>query len=117
MTTISNGLVTLNPRLWMDYKSTREANTRTHPLMGGGIAVSLAPASPRTVSLALLFTNEDDSKRCEDMLATPGVITITEDGRDTHSMQFVVTGRIGRDLDTETAEDWVVSAEVVEVGA
>ncbi len=117
MTTISDGITTLHPILWMDYKSTRAANTKVHPLMGGGVALSLAPASPRTVNIALLFEDEAESKTCEDMHAGTGVITITEEGRDTASMQYVVVGTIGRDLDPETADRWIVSAEVLEVGA
>jgi hypothetical protein len=117
MTEISDGTDTLHPILWMDYASARDARTRTHPLMGGGTAVTLAPAGPRKVVLALLFADEDESKACEDMHARPGVITITEDGRDTHSMQYVVTGAVTRELDPETAEVWIVAAEVQEVGA
>lgn len=117
MTTISDGITTLHPILWMDYKSTRDANTKVHPLMGGGVSLSLAPASPRTITVALLFDDEDESKACEDMHAGTGVITITEDDRDTASMQYVVIGTIGRDLDPETADVWIVSAEVIEVGA
>lgn len=117
MTTLSDGTTTLNPLLWMDYRSTRDANTKAHPLMGGGVALSLAPASPRRVAVALLFTDETESKQCEDMHAGTGVITITETGRDTASMQYVVVGNIERELDRETSELWIVSAEVIEVGA
>lgn len=117
MTVISNGITTLHPELWMDYKSARTANTKVHPLMGGGVAISLAPASPRTVTVALLFLTEAESKQCEDMHAATGVITITEDGRDTASMQYVVTGQVRRELDPDSRELWIVSAEVTEVGA
>ncbi len=116
MTTITDGITTLHPKLWINYKSDREANTKVHALMGGGVALSLAPASPRTAAVALLFDDEDESKQCEDMHAGTGVITITEPGRTTHSMQYVVTGRITREL-ADTAKQWIVSAEVIEVGA
>ena len=116
-TTISDGITTLHPLAWMDYKSTRDARTKVHPLMGGTVAISLAPADPRTVNVALLFDDEAASKTCEDMHARTGVITITETGRPTASMQYVVSGRIERELDTETAALWIVSAAVIEVGA
>ena len=116
MTTISDGTTELHPILWMNYKTTRAANTTAHPLMGGNVAITLAPPEPRRAAVALLFDDEDASKACEDMHATPGVITITEEGRDTHSMQYVVIGTIGRELDPESAAIWVVTAEVIEVG-
>lgn len=116
-TTISNGETTLTPVLWAGYESTREAGTKTNRLMSGKTSVTLALAGPRKVSVALLFDDEQTSLDCELMHATPGVITITEDGRDTHSMQYVVVGRITRELNKETQALWVVSADVQEVGA
>lgn len=116
-TTVTDGNTTLHPELWMDYKSAREANTKVHALMGGNVAITLAPSSPRTVNIALLFESEHDSKLCEDMHAGTGVITITETDRATASMQYVVVGKISRELDPDTSELWIVSAEVIEVGA
>lgn len=116
-TTVTDGITTLHPVLWTDYRSTRAANTKAHPLMGGGVALSLAPASPRGINVALVFDDEAESKQCEDMHAGTGVITITETGRDTASMQYVVVGNIERELDKETAAVWIVSADVIEVGA
>lgn len=115
MTEITNGVTTVHPILWMEYASTRQANTRTHPLMSGGTAVTLAPHGPRTVTLALLFDDEEESIVCEDMHARPSVFTITEAGRPTHSMQYVAVGRVSRELDQETAAVWIVSVEVQEV--
>ncbi len=115
MTTISDGTTTLHPLAWMDYQSSREAGTRTHRLASGRVALTLAKAGPRRVTIALLFDDEDVSARCEAMLATPGVLTITEDGRDSVPMQFVVVGRIERELDPDTDDAWIVSAEVQEV--
>lgn len=117
MTTISDGTTTLHPLAWMDYQSAREAGTRTHRLMGGGVAVTLAPTGPRRVTVALLFDDEDVSAQCEAMLSTPGVLTIGEGGRSTVPMQFVVVGRIERELDPDTDDAWIVTAEVQEVGA
>lgn len=117
MTSITDGTVTLHPILWTQYRSTREARTRTHPLASGGTAVSLARSGPRRVNVALLFDDELESEQCEAMHARPGVITITETDRPTHSMQYVVVGNIERELDPETADVWIVTAEVLEVGA
>lgn len=117
MTTISDGTTTLTPVLWMDYESTRQAGTRTHTLVSGKQSITLAPAGPRRVRVALLFDDEAASIACETMHAGTSVITITEDGRPTHSMQYVVMGDIRRELDKETAAVWIVSAEVQEIGA
>lgn len=116
MTAISNGITTVTPILWMDYTSTREANTRSHQLVSGRAAITLHPAGPRRVSVVLLFADETESKACEDMHAQPGIITITEDDRPTHSMQYVVVGKITRELDSETQDAWIVTAEAEEVG-
>lgn len=115
-TTITNGTTVLQPLLWMEYRSTREANTIVHQLHGGGTAITVAPHAPREVAVALLFDDEAAAAACEAMHARPGVIQITEDGRPTHSMQYVVTGPVERVLDTETARAWIVSARVTEVG-
>lgn len=117
MTTLTDGSTTLHPLLWLGYRTAREARTRTHALMGGGQAVTLAPSGPRTSAVALLFADEPESVACETMLATPGVLEISEPDRPTHGMQFVVTGRIERELVTETARQWIVMADVQEVGA
>lgn len=117
MTEITNGTTTLHPILWMGYVSSRDARTKTHDLVSGDTAITLAPAGPRRVTVVLLFTDEDESKACEDMHARPGILTITEDGRTTHSMQYVVIGKVARELDPDSAAVWFVSAEVQEVGA
>lgn len=117
MITVTDGTTTVHPILWMDYASTRAANTRTHDLMSGSSAITLAPAGPRRVKLAFLFHDEDHSKACEDLHATAGVLTVTDPDRATHSMQYVVIGSVSRDLDTDTARNWIVTAEVQEVGA
>lgn len=115
MTTLSDGTTTLNPILWLGFGSVRESNTRTHTIIGGGTVVSMAPASPRKSTIALLFDDEADSMTCETMHAEPAVFTITEADRPTHSMQYVVIGEITRELDPETRDMWIVSAEVQEV--
>ncbi|GAA2843605.1 hypothetical protein FB468_0576 [Leucobacter komagatae] len=117
MTTITDGTTTLHPTLWMNYRSTRESNTQVHTLQSGKNALTLRPAGSRRVTVALLFEDENESKRCEDMHARPGIITITEDGRDTASMQYAVIGSIERALDPETASVWFVTVEVLEVTA
>lgn len=117
MTAISDGITTLHPKLWLGFKTARESRTTAHPLAGGNTAITLAPSGPRTSAIGLLFTDEQESSDCETMLATPGVLTITEPDRPTHSMQFVVTGRIERELVAETARQWIVMADVQEVGA
>lgn len=117
MITVTDSTTTLHPVLWMDYASIRKTNTRTHDLMSGASAITLAPAGPRRSTLALLFKSETDSKACEDMHATAGVLTITDPDRLTHSMQYVVVGEISRTLDKETSRVWILTVDVQEVGA
>ncbi|QBE48747.1 hypothetical protein [Leucobacter triazinivorans] len=115
-TTISDGVTTLHPKVWMQYVSDRDSNTREHTLLSGGIALTVAPATPRRVAVALLFNSEAESEACEQMHARPGILSITEEGRPTHSMQYAVVGTVRRELDPENAAVWIVTAEVREVG-
>lgn len=115
MTTITRGTLTLTPILWMDYESHRAANTRVHELANGQPALTVRPHQPRRVTVVYLFDDEGASKQCEDLHASPGVITVHEDDRATASMKYAVIGTVTRDLDAETADIWIVSAEVLEV--
>lgn len=116
MTTISDGTSTVQAIAWSEYRSTRRSNTREHELAGGGIALTIRKASPRRVSIVLLLDDETLSAECEAMHASGRTLTITEPGRATHSMQYIVTGEIRRELDPETRDLWFVTADVTEVG-
>ncbi len=115
MTNVTNGTLTVSPLLWMEYASNRDTGSVIHELIGGDVSVHVAPARPRRVQIELLFNNEAISKLCEDMHTRPGTFTITEPGRNTHSMRYVVAGTVGRKLDPETAREWIVTIEALEV--
>ena len=115
MTQVTNGTQTVEPILWQRYRSRRESNTRKHQLMSGRVAFTAARSAPREVTVVFVFSNELDAQTCELMHTDTGVLTVTEPGRDTVSMQYAVTGRVERELDTETAAVWIVSADVTEV--
>lgn len=115
MTTVTNGTITVTPLLWLDYQSARDTGTVTHELIGGDVSVHLAPHRPRKVTIALLFDDEVASKQCEDMHTTPGLFTITEPGRATHSMRYVVVGSVRRELYSATAREWIVTIEALEI--
>lgn len=114
MTILTDGIETVSPLLWLDYKSTRPSNTIVHELANGGTALTVRDAGARSCTLVLLFTDEDESAACEAMLARKGVQEITETGRATASMSYAVTGTISREYDADH-EVWIVSADVIEV--
>ncbi len=116
-TTIERGEHTSTPLLWMEYTSRRATNTVVHELSTGELSIHFVPHQRRRVKLVFLFDDEAASKACEDMHADAisGTYTITETGRDTHTMRYAVVGDVSRELDPETAELWFVSVDAVEV--
>lgn len=107
---------TTSPLLWMRMGTTRTATTTVHVASDGDtIIVHGTPPISRGSTLALLYTDESESDTAERLLAAGGVCSIVDPARPTHSMDFVVTGEITRDLDTETASVWIITAQVQEV--
>lgn len=107
-----NGTPIPAPRLWMDYKSSSAAATIAHPLMSGGIAIVHRPTPPRTCTLALFYPSEADALAAETAHRSGGTFTISETGRPSKTMTYVVVGSIERALDPTTARNWIVAADV-----
>ena len=119
MTTITSPHGTTSPTLWLAYDSARESGTLAHPTATGGVIVVHRPAGPRTLALALFYGgtgSEAASASCEALHVAGGVLTISEPGRATLGMSYVVTGRIRRTLDVEH-DVWTVEVDVTEVPA
>lgn len=116
MSTLTDGTTTIELHHWTSFEGRQEVPTRVHPLMGGGNAITLAPARPRSAKLGFLFQTEDEARECAVMLATVGVLTIDDPARPTLSMQFVTAGDIDTGLDDDN-ESFVVTADVQEIGA
>ena len=117
MSTLSDGITTLELYAWTTYDSAREAGTIVHKLVSGRSAITLRVAAERNVGIAFAFDNEDDARVCERLLAGASVLTITNPGQLTSvGMQFVTTGSIEVTPDGES-ERWTVTSTAHEVGA
>lgn len=116
MTEIRTPTGTTHPVLWMDYAATLHTTTRVYESTQTLTPVVVYGQRPRSrdVRLALFYTNEIESKACVDMHAYGGISTITEPGRDTHTMRYVPTGQITRTL-SENAKQWIVTIDAKEI--
>jgi hypothetical protein len=140
--TISNGSVSFTPTQVDGFESSREAQTRVHPILGtSDVDVTERPASLRAGTLRLVFgdsivaggysleggfvvytpsfttSGETVSKECEDVHAAGGALTFAASERDTIGMTYVVPkgGRIRRYLDPETRLVWILEVDYQEV--
>lgn len=116
-TTISDGTTTIHPEQVLGYESARPGGNLVHTILDGSIAVSLRPAGLRTGTLELLFPLEADAAAAEELHRTAASFTLTEPDRPTIAMSYVLAdgGELGRALDDETRDHWVVSVDFQEV--
>lgn len=108
-----------DPVLWMRFAEAAEVETVVHaPLAGNPVVVASSPP-PSRVRLALLYDVEADAAAAYDAhrlgVGTP--FTITDTGRPTHGLTYVVSGQVLRTLDADNASVWVVEVDVLEVPA
>lgn len=115
--TITQGVTTISPTLVLSYESTRTSTNRVRPLLGGGIAVSLGEAGPRTGTLELFFLTEAAAEQAEQLHMLAGVFALADPDRPTIAMSYVVAdaGAISRTLDPETRERWIVTVDYQEI--
>lgn len=118
MTTISTPLGDTHPTLWTQLASTRHATSRLVTNAGEAVAIIHGPRPRhREAQLVLLYADEAESRAAEDLHAAGGICTITEPGRPTHGMTYIVTGAITRELDPTTANVWLLTLDVTEIPA
>lgn len=115
-TLITSGANTIAPTLVLGYEADREANNIIHAIPGrANPDVTLRPANLRTGTLELGFASESASKTAADLHATLGVFTLTDTDRSTVAMSYVVNGRIGRALEDQSRDAWIISVDFQEV--
>lgn len=116
MTTLTSTVATITPLLITGYESARPSTTIVHRLLSGDEAVSLSKPGARTGVLGLLFDDEAAAAAAELAHATPTVWTLTEPGRPTLAMSYVVDdGDIVRELEDDTRRLWLVRVPFKEV--
>jgi hypothetical protein len=119
MTTITriypDATETTTPELVDGYSATRTTGNVIIPILGGGIAVTMRPAQPRSGTLRLFYPDEADAAAAAAMHALVGTFTLTSDERDSIEMTFATSGQITIELDDETRDLWVVSVDYQEL--
>jgi hypothetical protein len=116
VTTLSNGTATITPDAVDGYDAEQEARTISHEIIGRtDDDVTFRPAGPRSGALRLVFGSEADADEARALHAAPAVWTLTNPGRPTLGMLYVVAnGSIGITLDATRAA-WVVTVPFREV--
>lgn len=104
------------PALVLGYSSSRESGNIVHPIIGSDDAdVTLRPATLRTGTLELLYLDETASADAEQLHAAGAPLVLMTPDRATVAMTYVPVGRIGRSLDPQTRDRWVLSVDFQEV--
>lgn len=107
--------ITTTPELVDGYSARRATGNVIIPILGGGIAVVVRPAQPRSGTLRLFYPDEADAAAAAEMHTFMGTFTLTSDERESIEMTYVVSGQITVDLDDETRDLWVVSVDYQEL--
>lgn len=102
------------PLLVLGYETARESGTVVHEVIGGGIAVTLAPAAPRSGTLQLLYASETAAFAALNLHSAPSVFELSDVDRDPVGMTYVVKGVIALAL-TDDREHFEVTVGYQEV--
>lgn len=114
--TVNDGTAaTSSPTLVLGYETARRGRNLFHEILGGGNAVSLIPADPRSGTLRLYYPDEADAAAAVELHGRGETLTITETDIATLDMEYALDGNVGYALDTETLDDWVVSVDYREI--
>lgn len=102
------------PDLILGYSTSRESGTIVHEIIGGGIAVTLSGAAPRSGILQLLYLSESDAFAALEMHSVPATFELSDVDRSPVSMTYVAAGPISLTL-SEDRERFEVSISYQEV--
>lgn len=114
-TTISYGSESFTPVTVDGWAQESESRTIVHELISGDIEVTHAPGGPRTFTMQLVFPVEADAAGCAELHRTAPYLDLVTDERVLPNGRYVVTGRVGVELDDETRDVWVVTVDATEV--
>ncbi|MCS5513993.1 carbohydrate binding domain-containing protein [Curtobacterium flaccumfaciens pv. betae] len=96
---------------------TESAVTRNiiNSVLGGGVDVTLQPATKRSGSFTLVYQDEESAVEAFEMHRKPAVLTLTDTDRPSVGMDYVLAGDLTRALDDESREFWTVTVNYQEV--
>lgn len=124
MATITGGSSVINFTVTTEFTSSRAARSSVHEILNREHPdVTLRPASSRSGKIKLAFLGEDAeaaSDLAERVLAEPVTFTyLTDPERPSLALTFVIpdNGRIYRELDATTRDDWTVEIDFREVSS
>lgn len=117
MTTLNNGTDTITPTLVTGFQATNSSRTIIHPIILGGIDVSILDDDPRAGSLELFFDTEADAEAARVLLAVAAVWTLTDPDVAAVGMTFVREGSMRIQLNPETRTRWTLDVGFQEVSA
>lgn len=114
---ISSGAWTTTPALILSISTGAPTGTQLHQLIGGGVAVSLAPVGLRTGTLELFYLTEAAARDAEKAHYVPGVFRVSYPERATlDGLNYVIApGSLGLQLDASTRDRWTLTVPFQEV--
>lgn len=108
--TATNGAGTTTPlTILSPWETSWESRNIIHPLIGGGLVVSLVAPWPRAGEFEALYATEAEAFACAALHGNETSFTLTESDRPHLAMTYVVDGTTRVRLDDDTLEVWVVS--------
>jgi hypothetical protein len=115
VSTISDGATTITPTLVLGHNVEAESRNVIHPILGGGVDVTLRDALPRTGTLVILCEDPAAAYAMFALHRAGAVLTYTDTDIPAASMDYVVVGTPRLDLDEETRVVTLVEAPFQEV--
>ena len=91
------------------YETAWESRNIVHPLIGGGLVVSLVAPFPRAGEYEALYETEAEAFACAALHAHETSFTLTESDRPHVAMTYVLNGAVRVRLDEDTLDLWVVT--------
>ena len=106
----NNGAGSVSPlTILSPYEASWLSRNVVHDLIGGGIAVSVVPANPRSGSYEALFDTEAEAWACAELHKAATTFTLTDTDTPRIDMTYVVTGDVRIALDVATLTVWTVT--------
>jgi hypothetical protein len=114
--TATNGAGTTSPLTVLSpWETSRSSRNVIHPLIGGGLVVSLVAPWPRAGEFEMLYETEAEAFACVQLHAAETSFTLAEPDRPNVAMTYVIDGDIRIRLDEGTLDLWVVTVSYQEV--
>lgn len=117
MATITSTAGSITPMLVLvdGYSQSGTSANIVHELVGGTIAVSLAPDLPRTGTLSLLFATPALAEIAREFHTTGDVFTLVDSDTPQASMTYVRQGPMSVKINSDVTERWALEVGFQEV--